>query len=275
MAEGTKARVLVVDDDMNLRKVICLFLQNSQYETYEAKNGKEAITMVGELFPDAIVMDVMMPVMDGFEACRYLKTDPATKEIPIVMCTARSRKEDLVSAIRSGVEDYIVKPFTKETLIGKIEKVLSEKTRKSTTVIKAVERRKSGRISVSWALSWGNQESGNVTPIYKSKILNISAKGFAFDFNRCEVCTGYDQGSVHPLCLLAPYAIKFEKTQMVDFILSIKQDVVIECQGKIAHIFQPVSAPKIERVGIEFTKISEENKDIIRRYVTGPAPSAH
>ena len=109
--------VLVADDDNNLRKILCLFLKNARYETVEAANGREALHMAKSQNPDLILMDIMMPMLDGFSVCKLLKDDPETRPIPVLICTAKNRKEDLVAAIKAGAEDYIIKPFTKETVL--------------------------------------------------------------------------------------------------------------------------------------------------------------
>src|SRR6185295_4485072 len=89
--------VLVADDDNNLRKILCLFLRNARYETVEAANGREALQMAKSQDPDLILMDIMMPMLDGFTVCKMLKDDPDTKRIPVLICTAKNRKEDLVA----------------------------------------------------------------------------------------------------------------------------------------------------------------------------------
>lgn len=264
-----KKLALVVDDDMNLRKIICLFLQHSHYDTIEGKNGEEAITLAREHKPDLIILDVMMPVVDGFTACKEIKDSPITRDIPIVMCTARNRKEDLVAAIKGGADDYIVKPFTKDTLLQKIDKVVNEKTRRITTMLKSADRRKGSRMSVSWSLSWGKKEGENIAPVYKSRVQNISEQGFAFEFNRCDICTGYLQASVHTDCLFKPHAINSPDSPPLDFVLSISRDIIVEAQGKIIHIYQPPNSPKTEKIGVTFTYLSDKDRDIVRKYIAG------
>src|SRR4029078_10845127 len=116
--------VLVADDDQNLRKILCLFLKNAHYETVEAINGREALNMAKSQNPDVVLMDIMMPLLDGFTVCKLLKDDADTRRIPVLICTEKNRKEDLIAAIKPGAEDYIIKPFTKDTVLAKIEKAL-------------------------------------------------------------------------------------------------------------------------------------------------------
>ena len=161
-----KPLVLVADDDHNLRKILCLFLKNARYETVEAANGREALNMAKSQNPDLILMDIMMPILDGFTVCKMLKDEAETKRIPILICTAKNRKEDLVSAIKAGAEDYIIKPFTKDTVLSKIEKALAARQEQSSSkVMSAVERRDSRRKVVGWSLSWGGQSQGGLARV--------------------------------------------------------------------------------------------------------------
>ena len=262
--------VLVADDDNNLRKILCIFLKNARYETVEAANGREALNMAKGQLPDLILMDIMMPLLDGFTVCKLLKDDPETKRIPVLICTAKNRKEDLVAAIKSGAEDYIIKPFTKETVLGKIEKALAARINQSSTkLMSAAERRDSRRKVAGWSLSWGGQTQGGLAPVYKTRVYDISQKGLSFEFVRCDICTGYEQGTVHPLCLFAKHAKRFQESQTLDFVLSIKKDIVLEVQGRIAHVYQWADNPGTEKVGVMFTRISADAHQIIQKYLDG------
>lgn len=263
--------ILVADDDQNLRRILCLFLRNAHYETVEASNGREALSMARSQRPDAVILDIMMPLIDGFAVCRQLKDDPETKRIPTLICTAKAKKEDLIEAIRAGAEDYIVKPFTKDTVLSKLQKVLSARaqTTSSTRIAAPMERRDSRRKVAGWQLSWGGQGQGGIAPVYKTKVYDVSQKGLSFEFVRCDICTGYEQGTVHPLCLFAKHAKRFQESQTLDFVLSIKKDIVLEVQGRIAHVFQWADRPGTEKVGVMFTRISAEAHDTIQKYLDG------
>lgn len=122
------AKVLVVDDDTNVRNAIKMFLQQGGYEVVEAGNGREAVDAVSIYLPDAVILDVMTPGMDGFTACSTIKSTPETKNIPVILCTAKNRKKDLMQALKSGADEYIVKPFTKDVVLEKVAKALLKKT---------------------------------------------------------------------------------------------------------------------------------------------------
>jgi CheY-like chemotaxis protein len=262
--------VLVADDDQNLRKILCLFLKNARYETVEAVNGREALNMAKSQNPDVILMDIMMPLLDGWTVCKLRKDDPETKSIPVLICTAKNRKEDLVAAIKAGAEDYIIKPFIKDTVLSKIEKALAARSDQSSSrMLTAVERRDSRRKVAGWSLSWGGQSQGGLAPVYKTRVYDISQKGLSFEFVRCDICTGYEQGTVHPLCLFAKHAKRFQESQTLDFVLSIKKDIVLEVQGRIAHVYQWVDNPRTEKVGVMFTKISPAAHTVITQYLEG------
>jgi CheY-like chemotaxis protein len=118
-------KVLIVDDRLEVRELVEVTLRVKDYQILEASNAEEAIKTVKAEKPDLILMDVMMPgEMDGLEATRILKSDPETKDCPIVMLTAKGQKNDIEKGLEAGVEDYFVKPFSPLELIKKVEEVL-------------------------------------------------------------------------------------------------------------------------------------------------------
>ncbi len=119
-----KYRVLVVDDAMFMRNMLKEILNNSgRYEVVgEAANGQEAIEMYGQLKPDLVTMDIVMPVMDGIEATReILKQDPTAR---IVMCSALGQEPLVIESIAAGAKDFIVKPFSPEKVIRVLDQIM-------------------------------------------------------------------------------------------------------------------------------------------------------
>lgn len=118
MQESTKRKVLIVDDEEMNRKVLSFMLDNYGYAYDTAVNGKEGVEKALKYMPDMIFLDVMMPEMDGFEACRRLKIDPATQHIPIVMVTAMADRDTRIRCLEVGANDFIAKPVdTSELLV--------------------------------------------------------------------------------------------------------------------------------------------------------------
>ena len=242
------ALVLVADDDSNIRKIICLFLNKAGFSTVQASNGREAVDLVRSHPPDLMLTDVSMPEMDGFESCRIIKEDPDLRHVPVIICSARDSQEDLTQAIRSGAEDYILKPFDKETVIKKVKGAIDVASKKpETRMRRASERRDSGRRQATWAISWRGLKEEKLEVLYKTTVTDISMRGLSFEFNRCGDCTGYEQGTVHPLCLFASHAKRFQESKELEFVLSIKKDVVLEVRGRIAHVYQREDRPTTEK----------------------------
>jgi len=104
-------RILVVDDDFKSRKVLKDLLEVQGYEVYEAEDGKKGLELINDLIPDAVLLDVMMPNIDGFEVCRIIKEDPDTTHIPVIMITALQDKESKLKGIGVGATDFISKPI--------------------------------------------------------------------------------------------------------------------------------------------------------------------
>jgi two-component system cell cycle response regulator len=114
------AKVLVVDDLLPNIRLLEAKLKAEYYEVVTAQSGREAIDIANEVKPDIILLDVMMPEMDGFETCRHLKKDPRTSDIPVVMVTALSDVEDRVQGLNSGADDFLTKPINDLALFARI-----------------------------------------------------------------------------------------------------------------------------------------------------------
>ncbi len=117
--------VLIVDDSPTEVHVIKLALESEGYEILSAESGERGVQMARESKPDLILMDVVMPGLNGFQATRQLSKDPSTKEIPVIMVTTKNQKTDRIWGMRQGAVDYIVKPFSSETLLEKTAAALA------------------------------------------------------------------------------------------------------------------------------------------------------
>lgn len=126
--------LLVVDDDVDTLRLVGLMLQRQGYTILTANNGQQAINMAIEEQPDLILLDVMMPGMDGYEVTRHLRGDPNTTDIPIIMFTAKTQLDDKVTGFEAGADDYLTKPTQPRELFAHVKAVLarSMKSRKTT-----------------------------------------------------------------------------------------------------------------------------------------------
>ncbi|RPJ42281.1 MAG: response regulator [Candidatus Latescibacterota bacterium] len=118
-------KILVVDDEVYILHILDFSLGAEGYEVITAADGEEAMRKARSEKPDLIVLDIMMPKVDGFEACRRLKADPETSPIPVILLTAKGREVDRQMGMEVGADDYIVKPFSPTRLIEKIGSYLS------------------------------------------------------------------------------------------------------------------------------------------------------
>lgn len=121
-----KAKILLADDEEDIKTVISLYLGSKGYEVVTAYDGLDAIDKAKSEKPDLILLDVMMPIMNGFEVCQKLKDDPDTQDIPIIMLSAAAQSETITKSIELGAKDYIVKPFDPERLDKMIFKYLDK-----------------------------------------------------------------------------------------------------------------------------------------------------
>ncbi len=118
-------KILIVEDDPDMLDMIQMTLDHWEYDSIVAKNGKEAVDMAASQLPDLVLLDIMMPGMDGFEAARLIRQNPKTHSIPILAVTAKVLYRDREECLKNGCSDYLAKPFTLEELASKIEKLLT------------------------------------------------------------------------------------------------------------------------------------------------------
>jgi len=116
--------ILIVEDDPKTIKLFRDLLQVSRYETLEATDGKQAIDLAREKMPDLILMDIQLPVMDGLEATKILKTDPATKSIPVIALTASAMPEDHNKFMKAGGDAFITKPVDTRAFLATVKEYL-------------------------------------------------------------------------------------------------------------------------------------------------------
>lgn len=119
--------VLVADDDPDILDLVRYRLERSGYEVAVARDGLQAVQLAGELSPSLAVLDVMMPSLNGFEVTRRLREDPATREIPVILLTARAQEADVQEGFDAGADDYIRKPFSPRELSARVQAVLGRR----------------------------------------------------------------------------------------------------------------------------------------------------
>ena len=120
------ALVLVVDDSPTEQHVFCEILEKHGFETVVASDGKEAIATAERMQPQAIIMDVVMPGMNGFQATRKLARSPATQAIPVVIVTSKDQETDRIWGLRQGAVEYLVKPIDSDLLVTAVKSVLMQ-----------------------------------------------------------------------------------------------------------------------------------------------------
>jgi two-component system alkaline phosphatase synthesis response regulator PhoP len=120
----SRGRILVVDDEIYIVHILDFSLGMEGYEVITALDGEEALKKASETKPDLIVLDIMMPKMDGYETCKALKADEATKDIPVILLSAKGRNVDMQTGYDVGADEYITKPFSPRKLVDRINTML-------------------------------------------------------------------------------------------------------------------------------------------------------
>ena len=119
-----KAKILIVEDDRAIVDMLEYNLQEAGYETVSALNGEDGVNLASREKPDLIVLDIMLPIIDGFEVCRILKNDSAVAHIPIIILSAKSQETDKIVGLELGADDYVTKPFSPRELIARTRAIL-------------------------------------------------------------------------------------------------------------------------------------------------------
>ncbi|MDO8586612.1 MAG: response regulator [Armatimonadota bacterium] len=116
-------KILAVDDEKHIVRLVQVNLERHGYEVVCAHDGKEALQKVDEERPDLVVLDVMMPYMDGFEVLQNMRRNPATRDIPVIMLTAKAQDADVFKGWQSGVDCYLTKPFNPMELLSFVKRI--------------------------------------------------------------------------------------------------------------------------------------------------------
>jgi two-component system, OmpR family, alkaline phosphatase synthesis response regulator PhoP len=132
-----KGKILVVDDEIYIVHILDFSLGIEGYEVMTALDGEQALAKVAQDKPDLIVLDIMMPKLDGYETCKALKSNPETKDIPVILLSAKGRNVDQKVGFEVGADDYITKPFSPRKLVERINAILGQTSRTGTDVARA------------------------------------------------------------------------------------------------------------------------------------------
>lgn len=137
-------KILVVDDEENIRELVKFNLEKEGYQVITASDGNEAIKVAREQLPDLIILDIMLPGMDGLEVCRNISNCPSTKGIPIIMLSAKGEELDKVLGLEMGADDYVTKPFSPRELVARVRARL----RRNAEVIENIQPDYQNRFSI-------------------------------------------------------------------------------------------------------------------------------
>ncbi len=160
-----KEKILIVEDEKDIIKMLEYNLKKEGYRVNDARDGEDALDLAVRQHPDLILLDLMLPGIDGLEVCRTLKKEGKTSSIPIIMLTAKSQESDKVVGLELGADDYITKPFSPRELIARIKAVLRRATEKE----KLPEIFQEGDLKIDFA---------KISVTVKDKPVELTAKEF-------------------------------------------------------------------------------------------------
>lgn len=120
------AKILIAEDERDIRDLVAFTLRFAGHEVFAAANGEEAVELATRVNPDLILMDVRMPRMTGYEACKVMKANPDLKDIPVVFLTARGQETEIQQGLEAGAEEYLLKPFAPDQLTTRVKSILAK-----------------------------------------------------------------------------------------------------------------------------------------------------
>ena len=120
------AKILIAEDERDIRDLVAFTLRFAGHEVVAAANGEEAVQLAPKENPDLILMDVRMPRMTGYEACRIIKAEPKLKDIPIVFLSAKGQESEIQTGLEVGAEEYLLKPFAPDQLTERVKAILAK-----------------------------------------------------------------------------------------------------------------------------------------------------
>ncbi len=117
-------KIVIIEDESDILEVIAYNLKREGYEVLTSTDGEDGLAQIEQEAPDLVVLDLMLPTIDGIEICTKLKTDPITRSIPVIMVTAKGEESDIVLGLSVGADDYVTKPFSPKELVARVKAVL-------------------------------------------------------------------------------------------------------------------------------------------------------
>ena len=246
----TGRRILVTEDNSSIRRILCHILQQAGYETLEAEDGEQALDLIERDRPDLVVLDVIMPGMDGFEACQHIKSNPKLKDLPVVMCTSMGRKDDVLRALGAGADDYIVKPFNRTFILNRIKRAMSATDGRMLPEDGKPERRSLQRVNVTGSVTWTTRGPSGAYMMFKNQILNISSRGVGVTFDG-----GQETAAPAP-----------RPNDRVELIVELTREETMEADGRIVHVTPLHTSDRSALVGMAFTKLPEDASIFLARF---------
>ena len=119
-------KILIAEDEPDIRDLVAFTLRFAGYEVVAANNGEEAVQLASREFPDLILLDVRMPRMTGYDACRAIKANPELKDIPVVFLSAKGQESEIQTGLEAGAEEYLLKPFAPDQLTDRVSAILAK-----------------------------------------------------------------------------------------------------------------------------------------------------
>lgn len=266
-------RILIVDDIPKNIQVLGNILLNEKYQISYTQNGKEALSLINTNKFDLILLDIMMPVMDGYEVCRKLKENAETRDIPIIFLTAKAEKESIIKGFNLGAQDYVTKPFNAEELLARVRThlELKNKTEQLQSINQILEKKVAERTA---ELKKANEQLSTLEKA-KSEFLSIISHELRTPLNGIQGLTSMLENSISPterteyvkyLKEASDRLIRFSETALLITSLNVEKHTLNFVPVKARYIINDVITKlkdEIENNKVEIVpQIEPENLEI-------------
>lgn len=255
--ELKRQQILVAEDNASIRRILCHILTEGGFDTLEARDGREAIDFLAANSPSLAILDVMMPRLDGFTACHMIKSNPRFEQMPVLICTSRDRKADVLRAISAGADDYIIKPFNREFILGRVRRALIPRERRAPELDGRHERRAAPRVRMDWNVTWTTRRPTGSRLMYKNRVRNVSLHGVGVNY-----AGGQEFERTGASRLADPIP---QPDDAVEIVLEIDRQTYVEARGRVVHVTADGSDENV-LVGMAFTELPAPARDVIAQF---------
>ncbi|MBI3096979.1 MAG: response regulator [Planctomycetes bacterium] len=261
-------RILVVEDTHVVRRIIAYHLIKAGYATVEARDGNEALHLLGAGKIDAVLLDLALPHLDGLSALRQMRQDARYKDLPVIVVTAKNDRAAILQVAALGVSEYVMKPFDKDDILRRLAKFVKPGAVPPAPSEANRERRRSRRIEIPAGQSTVRAKAKGKPPEDRCAVVNLSPEGCAFEWTPKTPSGAAGKGEIAANSAFYPFAGSNPEGATLQLLLEVrdKEHPVLDVGVRVIHVTRP-KAGSSEIVGVRFLEIDKAAKTTINKFL--------